>query len=188
MTRFSRLPRNRSKRAARRPSSIRSRRCGQAQESLGHTGRRQGSAGLSQPRASVQLEGRPAMPPAGGPQSEWRHMLPPHTPKAAPPTDKARPISAPIETAAAGASHADASRRHQLNAVLPVLGHAASPAAGPGPDIMPKITPPISGRGAPGQQGLSCSFHSVTLTYRLRQTRKRLSKPGRPWARPPPSP
>ena len=46
-------------------------------------------------------------------------MLPPPTPKAAPSTDNARPITDIIETAATGPSCADAHRRHQLNAVLP---------------------------------------------------------------------
>ena len=36
--------------------------------------------------------------------------------------------------------------RHQLSAVPPVLGRAASSASGPGPDIMPNITPPIFAR------------------------------------------
>ena len=111
------------------------------------------------PSQSVQLEGRPAMHPAGGPQYEWRAMLPPPSPKAAPPGNKARSTADIIETAAAVASLADASRRHQLNVVPPVLVRIPRPLQ-PDPDMIPCPQPPlIPCVGA----GLSAGLHAAAV-------------------------
>ena len=75
------------------------------------------------------------MYPLGGSQYEWGAMLPPPSPKAAPPANKARSTTDIIEAAAAVASLADASRRHHLNVVPPVLVRIPRPLQ-PDPDTI----------------------------------------------------
>ena len=97
------------------------------------------------------------MHPAGGPQYEWGAMLPPPSPKAAPPANKARFTADIIETAADVASLADASRLHQLNVVPPVLVRIPRPLQ-PDPDtISCPQSPPIPCVGA----GLSAGLHAA---------------------------
>ncbi len=107
--------------------------------------------------------------PARMPAIRVATHAPAPTSKAAPSTDKSRPITDIIETAAA--SHADAPRRYQLNAVpkaravprplQPALVPASCPQSTPIPCVgaelrwpMPNGTPTVHhilcGRGAPG--------------------------------------
>ena len=132
------------------------------------------------------------MHPLGGPQYEWKHILPPSTPKATPPTDKAGPFTDIIETAAAGASCADASLRHQLNAVPPVRVHMPRPPApGPGPDISSQIPShslrgrgperrPTRGRVASGQERLPCTMHNPTAPTAFDSRTNALASPAGP--------
>ena len=114
------------------------------------------------------------------------------TPKATPPTDKAGPFTDIIETAAAGASCADASLRHQLNAVPPVRVHMPRPPApGPGPDISSQIPShslrgrgperrPTRGRVASGQERLPCTMHNPTAPTAFDSRTNALASPAGP--------
>ncbi len=175
-TRCSQSPRNRSKRAARRPSSIRSRRCGQAQESLAMPADAKAAPACPNPGPASSSKAGPPCPrpearnPSGGTCSRPTRRRPHFR----------------LTSQAHHRPHRN--RRRQLNAVPPVLGRAASSASDPGPDIMPKIIPhSLRARRARIARPRMQIAQSDT-EHRLRQTRKRLSKPGRPGVRPPPSP
>ena len=136
---------NRSKRAGCRRSSVLLRRCGQAQERLAVAAEAKAAPVSPNPEPAPSWKAGPPCP-----RQEARHTecepCTPHTPKSARPADKPGPSPPPSRPPLLASVAQTPTHRHQLNAVPPGQSSAAGTTAGPGPDNLAKIIPPLSAR------------------------------------------